>query len=315
MTESGNKSKSKTSSKRTPEARSKDYIRKEDKLYKKLYQTYSDNKNETEFIKAAKAFYLEPIPEEPKIHRVKLPEPSYANNTASDFINPDVLSKKTRQIWESLDNETLDAFRSLSKAIIYEIGINADEPFLFDTSGMKRNLNREYNLGVAELRLLIENGLLLPKETHNLVLRYADSDPKYQAMLPNSNERFVIRIASETESVVPFDIYPLTRAGKELLPLLPEHDDLYLIEAGQMIAGHISGRFDVGVYKVIYDFYPGLNPTISEITGKYYSHGRIIHAGDSMIRHFVHEPSTPIYPANFLDLSVNYAAVSYIDEE
>lgn len=325
MTESGYKSKSKTVSTRTPEAKSKDFIRKEDKLYEKLYQTFTDHRNNTEFLKAARELYSEPVPGEPKTYRVKLPDPSYVNKNPAEsetrsesafgFINPGEISEKTRQILESLDNETLDAFLSLNKAILYEIGANEDEPFLCDTSGMSRNINREYNLGLTELRLLIEGGLLLPKESHDLPLRYTCSAPKYQAILTNRNERFVIRITSETEFKVPLDVYPLTRAGKELLPFLPKHNDLYLIEAGQMIANHEVNRFNVGVYKVICDFYPGPNPTINEFTGKDYSHGRVIPAGNSMIRHFVREPDNPIYPANFLDLSTNYAAVSYIDEE
>lgn len=331
MTESGYKSKSKTASKRTPEARSKDFIRKEDKLYEKLYQTYSDNQNETEFIKAAKDFYLEPIPGEPKMHRVKPPEPSYVNlsetwNTISnkkqdknqadlkcpiDIENPETLPKKALRIISEMEPFIAEGFERLCSFAVKNMYPLGGSYMLISTDGMKYDVNGEYCFIDRTMETYVEYGLLSPKKEVQLSFKDYDTTtpvtgteafnyhltgkPGDEAFIYNPFEKKVIMIKKKPEYpdyTLTLNCYFPTFAGESLVHRLSKkHNSRYMIELGRSLRDEIWEKCDVSVHEIIMD-----NDRYTDNAGV--SH-EMLYPGDYICEAIKHNKSCD----EFLDLS------------
>lgn len=163
----------------------------------------------------------------------------WAKLLAGEIGQPKRFSKSTLRVLYEMSYEDAKLFTVAARVAISARAESDYPPFLSDTD----HLGCYYLFG-SRMVLLNECGLI---ESPRTIQVY--TGPRY--LFENRNKRFVISITKKDPSYppikLPVDVYFFTRAGKELLSLLPESDDDFLFLLAESLKKTHKDHYDIKV--------------------------------------------------------------------
>ena len=203
----------------------------------------------------------------------------WAKVLAGEIKHPGSFSQKTLRILLDLEPYQANEFEALTKILITNTLEPGENPFVFDTSRLKTDVNRCY-LFERNMLDLVDAGLLMPKTTGEIRefgFTFKPIEP-LKVLLTNRYEQIALcffeKEESQSEKPV-IEKYELTSSGLELLQIFYQPDNEYLLLLGAALAGEADFPYSVHVYKVTEEAF-----RIEDL---------VVPAGEEMLRYYRYE--------------------------